>query len=424
MMDPLISLGRGAREIEDAVSYALAHRTRVEIRAILNEGERSQEELARLIHKPSGRVGYHVRELLADGSIDLAYAKRVRNATRHYYRATEVPFYSDEEIAALPPKARQAHAGVALQAIMAEALAAFWANRMIHDPRLWLSWRWFNVDSQGRGDLADEQARSWAQVRNIEGEAVNRCAESGEATKSIIVSSLGYVRFRCSPSPPMTMLDQVRGPAETMIKLGLGERSVEEAVSYAISDQWRIEILALLNEGIRTREELAILIGVSPTAIKHHLRELLYEGSIEVAHTERVGNLLQHYYRAVMVPFYSDEEVAALPPETRQALAGVTLQAMIAEALAAFGAGTMIDDPRLWLSWKWFHVDAQGREDIADEQARSWARMQEIEAEAVGRCAVSGEPAKSIIITSLGYVRSRRAPAREPGTSRDAGLEE
>lgn len=400
-----------------AVSYALSHRTRVEIRAILNEGERSQEELARLTHQPPSRVGYHVRELVADGSVELAYGRRVGSAIRHYYRATKAPLYSDEEIAALPPDARQAHAGLALQAIMAEALAAFWANRMVFDPRLWLSWRWFNVDARGRDDIADEQARSWARVQKIEAESGGRCAKSGEPTRSIIVSSLGYVRFRFSSRPPITVLDQMDSPTETTIKLGQGARSVENALSYAISDQWRIEILAILNEGIRTREELAKMIGVLPVAIKHHLKELLNEGSIEIAHTEPVGNLLQHYYRAVRMPLYSDEEVAAMAPEARQAIAGVTLQAIVAEALAAFGAGTMVDDPRLWLSWRWFHVDGQGREDIAQEQACSWARVQEIEAESAGRCAKSGEATTSIIVTSLGYVRSRRAATSGPGES-------
>lgn len=48
-------------------------------------------------------------------------------------------------------------------------------------------------------DIADEQARSWERVREIEAESTNRCAKSGEATKSIIVSSLGYVRCRRAP---------------------------------------------------------------------------------------------------------------------------------------------------------------------------------------------------------------------------------
>jgi hypothetical protein len=194
-----VLLGQGERSVEDAVSYAVAHRVRIEIRAILNEGARSKDELAKLVQPPVGSIGHHLRELLADGSIELACVKQVRNANKYFYRAVEMPFYTDEEIAAMPPAARQAVTGVALQAIMAEALAAFWAGKMLDDRRLWMAWRWFNVDQRGRGDIADDQARHWERVREIEAESTNRCAKSGEPTKSIIVSSLGYVRCRSAP---------------------------------------------------------------------------------------------------------------------------------------------------------------------------------------------------------------------------------
>jgi DNA-binding transcriptional ArsR family regulator len=194
-------------------------------------------------------------------------------------------------------------------------------------------------------------------------------------------------------------------------------RCVENAVSYAISDRVKAEILAILNEGARSREELAYLVGEPPDKIKHHIRALLKQGSIEIAYTEQVGNMNQYFYRAVKIPFYTDEEIAAMPPAARQAVTGVALQAIMAEALAAFWAGKMIDDRRMWMAWRWFNVDRRGRGDIADEQARSWERYQEIEAESTNRCAKSGEPTKSIIVSSLGYVRCRTAPSNTPGAS-------
>src|SRR6478735_8955984 len=118
-----VLLGQGERSVEDAVSYAVTHRVRIEIRAILNEGTRSQDELAKLVQPPVGSIGHHLRELLADGSIELACVKQVRNANKYFYRAVEMPFYTDEEIAAMPPAARQAVTGVALQAIMVEAIS-------------------------------------------------------------------------------------------------------------------------------------------------------------------------------------------------------------------------------------------------------------------------------------------------------------
>jgi DNA-binding transcriptional ArsR family regulator len=195
----------GGRSVEEALSYALGHRIRIEVLAILHEGTRTPDELAKMMSQPLGRVTHHIRELLESGSIELAKTEQARNATRHFYRAIEVPFYSDEEIAAMPPEARQATAGLILQAIMAESLASFWAGKMIHDPRVWLSWRWFNVDDQGRDEIAEEQAESWARVQAIEARAAARRAQSAEQATSIIVASLGFERSRgTSPTPPAT----------------------------------------------------------------------------------------------------------------------------------------------------------------------------------------------------------------------------
>jgi len=199
-VDTRIRLGQGERSIAAAVAYSVTHQARAEIHTILNEGPRSQEELARLIRAPANRnTAHHLREMLADGSIELAYVKPVRNAFEHYYRAVKVPFYTDEEVAAMPPAGKQAICGVILQAVMAEALAALWAGKMAGDPRIWLSWRWFHVDAQGREDIANEQARHWERVQECEAESTNRCAKSGEPTKSIIVASLGHVRCRRAP---------------------------------------------------------------------------------------------------------------------------------------------------------------------------------------------------------------------------------
>jgi DNA-binding transcriptional ArsR family regulator len=217
----------------------------------------------------------------------------------------------------------------------------------------------------------------------------------------------------------LTVLDPLEGAREkAVIRLGQGDRSVEWAVSYALSDRLRIELLVVLNEGVYNRYELAALIGVAPDKIKHHLKELLAEGSIEVAREERVGNVMQNYYRAVKMPEYDVEEYAALPAESRQALAGVVLQTLIAEALAAFRASTMVNDPQFGIACRGFNVDAQGRVEVCEEQVRSWERMYEIEAEALNRAAVSGEPTTSIIVNSLGFVRSRRPSlgGASPGT--------
>lgn len=192
-------------------------------------------------------------------------------------------------------------------------------------------------------------------------------------------------------------------------------RSIEEAVSYAVGHRIRIEVLAALHEGPASANDLSRIVHQPLSKVTHHIEELLVSGSIEIARTETVGNISQNFYCVVKLPFYSDDDTAEMTPEERRVTAGLILQASMAEALASLWAGKLHTDPRVMLAWTRINLDKRGREDLADEQARSWKRMQEIEAEAAGRRAESGEPGGTYVVTSLGYERSRTsAPAPAP----------
>ncbi len=189
------------RTIEDATNYAFAHRIRIEILCVLNERAYCSQELARVIRQPLSTITHHIEELLKAGSIEIARTKQVRNLTQNFYRAVEIPFLTDEEMEAISNEERQEIYGLILQASIAEALAAFSAGKISGDPRTVLAWRWFNVDDQGRREIADEQARSWQRVTEIEAQSVTRRSQSGEKSTSVIVTSFGYERRRTSPTP-------------------------------------------------------------------------------------------------------------------------------------------------------------------------------------------------------------------------------
>lgn len=192
------------RGVVEAVSYAVGHRVRIEILGSLNEGIRTADQLARIVREPLSTVTHHIKELLRSGSIEVADIKMIGNVAQHFYRATEMPFHTDEEHAALSDAEKNATCALIIQTIAAESLNAMYAGKMATDSRLWLSWRWFNVDAEGRGDIADEQARFWSRMWEIEAESASRRIKSGEDARSIIVSSLGFERSQTAPTPPAT----------------------------------------------------------------------------------------------------------------------------------------------------------------------------------------------------------------------------
>jgi hypothetical protein len=201
MTKTTIRAGQRGKSIEEVIAYALAHRIRVQTLTLLNEGTYTPDQIAGIIGEPLNKVAHHVRELHDGGSIELAKVEKARNADQHFYRAVEMPFYSDDEVWEMTPQQRQVSAGIVLQCMVAEAMSAFWAGKIRDDPRCWLAWRWFNVDEQGRQDIADEQQRSWDRMQEIEVEATNRRSNSGEDAMSIIVGGLGFERERTAPTP-------------------------------------------------------------------------------------------------------------------------------------------------------------------------------------------------------------------------------
>lgn len=214
---------------------------------------------------------------------------------------------------------------------------------------------------------------------------------------------------------------------EALRRLGKGDRGVEDAVSYSLGHRIRIEIQAALHEGSATASRLAEIVQQPISTVEHHIKEMLKDGSIEIARTKKVGNLDQNHYRMVELPFFSDEEVVAMTEAERQALAGLIVQAASAEALASLWAGKMVRDPRVMLAWNRTNLDKQGREELAEEDAESWQRKEKIEARSTNRRAKTGEPAVTYVIVALSFERSRTsapdpldesspAPGENPGT--------
>jgi hypothetical protein len=193
---------RTGKTVEERLSHSINQRTRSYVLTVLNEGTYGTAEIAAIIGESHANVKYHIQALLETASIELAAVVPAGNTNRHLYRAIEMPYYSDADFAQMSPKQRQELIGLTLQCSIAEVMSAFWAGKMNSDPRLWLSWRWFNVDERGRDDLADELKRSWERIREIEIESTNRTAESKEKTQSVVVLTTGFPRERSAQGPP------------------------------------------------------------------------------------------------------------------------------------------------------------------------------------------------------------------------------
>lgn len=202
-------------------------------------------------------------------------------------------------------------------------------------------------------------------------------------------------------------------------------KGIEEVVQYALGHKIRVHILIALHDGACTAGQLAEIINEPLNNVANHLRKMLDDGSIEIAKEERKGNLVQYWYRAVDIAYYSQEEAEALTHLQRHMIAGAVYQSGSAEVLAALYAGNLAD-PRTVLYFDWFNVDRQGREELEAETLAYLDRLREIEIDATNRRAESGEPSESMLVNLAACERAprklldvKRSAIRERHSRRD-----
>lgn len=186
-------------------------------------------------------------------------------------------------------------------------------------------------------------------------------------------------------------------------------RPLEEVVQYAVSHQFRVEILILLNQGSFTASEIADRTEISLSNVANHLKRMLKDGAIEVAKKQERNGTMIYWYRAVEIPEYSQAEAEKLTQMDRQHIAGAIVTSGTAEVFAALWKGNLAD-PRTILSWDWYTVDKKGRAELEAENARHLERIRQIECVSANRVAKTKEDTISILISLAAFVRARKAP--------------
>lgn len=190
-------------------------------------------------------------------------------------------------------------------------------------------------------------------------------------------------------------------------------RTLEESQAFAVGHEIRIEALTIFNERVASPKDVADALGIALNKAGHHIKILLGEDCIELVKTEPRGGSFEHFYRGIKRPELSDEEWEATPDPRRRMIVAAVVRNLIAEMLSSIRSGKMSSDGHLWLFWKSVSLDAQGRQEAADEQRESVERLKQIEVDSNRRMSESGEKGISTVISVLGFARGRnvRAPA-------------
>jgi DNA-binding transcriptional ArsR family regulator len=144
---------------------------------------------------------------------------------------------------------------------------------------------------------------------------------------------------------------------------------VDPRLAKALSHPLRARILVILNEQVASPNEIADMLEERLPNVSYHVRALLDLGCIELVRTAQRRGAIEHYYRALSRPFFSDRDWKRLPRSGRQAIADVSLQLIWEDLSRAIETGSLEARPDRHLSRSPLVVDEQGWGELRDALA-------------------------------------------------------
>ena len=166
---------------------------------------------------------------------------------------------------------------------------------------------------------------------------------------------------------------------------------VDPRIAKALSHPMRGRILAILNERTASPNEIAEMIDERLPNVSYHVRTLLDLGCIELVDTAQRRGAIEHYYRALMRPFFSDRDWKRLPKSGRQSISDTGLQIVWQDVSDAIEAGTFEARTDKHLSHTPMVLDAEGWSELARLLAETLAEAEKIGSRSGARLKESGE---------------------------------
>jgi DNA-binding transcriptional ArsR family regulator len=179
--------------------------------------------------------------------------------------------------------------------------------------------------------------------------------------------------------------------------------AVDSRLAKALAHPLRVQLLAALNEGVASPNELAKKLGEPLTNVSYHVRMLHDLGCIELVETEPRRGALEHYYRAIVRPFFGERDWKKLPKNARGSISDAVLQLVWEDAAEAIKDGQFDERDDRHLSRSVLVVDAQGWEELNDVLAETLDRAMQIQADSASRASKDGDDTFSVNLVMMSH---------------------
>lgn len=194
-----------------------------------------------------------------------------------------------------------------------------------------------------------------------------------------------------------------------------------EPVIKAMAHPLRLQLLTMLNQRVASPNELAKDVDASLGTVSYHVRQLLEFGCIELVSTAQRRGATEHYYRAVVRPYFTDGQWARLPRSARTSLSATALEFILGELVEAARSGELDARTDRHLSRSPLELDEEGWAELVERLNELLERSIELEGESLDRHTRAGTPLfRSSLVLALYGAEANDAAADAKPTKRRA----
>jgi DNA-binding transcriptional ArsR family regulator len=143
-------------------------------------------------------------------------------------------------------------------------------------------------------------------------------------------------------------------------------KRLKGALASAVAHPVRSRALTWMAERATSPAQIARELGVDTSSVNYHVQVLVEENLIELVGSRPVRGAIEHFYRAVELPFVSNEQEAERSSEDRRAFAETTVAIYAANVADAIDRGTMLKRSDHYLVRHALSVDEEGWTELSE----------------------------------------------------------
>jgi hypothetical protein len=147
----------------------------------------------------------------------------------------------------------------------------------------------------------------------------------------------------------------------------------------------RARILAILNERVASPNEIAEMIDERLPNVSYHVRPCWTSAASNSSTPAQRRGAIEHYYRAVVRPFFTESDWKRIPKSGRQAISDTLLHGIWDDVSGAIEAGAFDSRTDRHLAHTPMLLDEQGWSELARVMTRTLGEVEKIQSQSARR---------------------------------------